>query len=61
MLAQIVRFFKIGFLYRLIEDTMLIFLDEKDRHSKVITSHIYLVFGLSYPVWVSSFDSKIKS
>ena len=31
------------------------FVDEKDSSSKLILSHIYLLIGFSYPLWVSNF------
>jgi hypothetical protein len=54
-LVELVRFFRMPFAYAFIEQNMLIFLDEKDRNSRLVLSHIFLLFGLSYPIWVSSF------
>ena len=56
-LVEAVRFYRIGErVNRVLAENILIFLDEKDKNSKLILSHIYLLFGFSYPIWVSSFD-----
>ena len=35
-----------------------LFLDEKDISSKLILSHVYLLIGLSYPLWISNKNGK---
>ncbi len=40
-------------------DRMLnLFVDEKDKHSKLILSHVYLLVGSSLPLWLSRSDRK---
>jgi len=33
-----------------------LFLDEKDKSSKLVLSHIYLLLGIFYPFWISLSD-----
>jgi len=56
ILIEAVRYFKVGVLGSAVQNMMLMFVDEKDRSSKLILSHIYLLVGLSYPLWISDIN-----
>lgn len=60
-LAELARYYKIGPLGRVIHDAMVIFLDEKDQKSSLIMSHIYLLVGLAYPLWLSDLNGRFFS
>ena len=51
------RYFRIGNIGALIDESMALFLDEKDMKSSIILSHIYLLIGFSYPLWISNLNS----
>ena len=53
-----IRYYKIGIVGRIIQDSMVIFLDEKDQNSTLILSHIHLLIGLSYPLWLSGLKGR---
>ncbi|CAF0786326.1 unnamed protein product [Brachionus calyciflorus] len=56
ILNELIRYYKIGILGNMIQELLVIFLDEKDTNSSLILSHIYLLIGLSFPFWFSSFN-----
>lgn len=56
-----IRYHKIGKIGVMISDTMNLFVDEKDSDSKLILSHIYLLVGFSFPLWVSNINGNISS
>lgn len=56
VLCEIIRYHKIGVLSGYIEDISSVFIDEKDSKSKLVLSHIYLLVGLSFPLWISNFE-----
>lgn len=56
ILLETIRYHKIGVLGQLINDLMWLFVDEKDSSSKLVLSQIYLLLGLSYPLWISDYD-----
>jgi hypothetical protein len=60
ILLETIRYYKIGVLYKFIQENLMIFLDEKDKNSSIVFSHTFLLFGLSYPIWISDFNSNFK-
>ena len=57
-LVEIIRYFNMGKLGNIINYLLQLFVDEKDREGKLILSHIYLLIGLSLPLWISPSDGK---
>lgn len=57
-LIELIRYYEIGSLSELIDDLMGLFVDQKDREGELVLSHIYLLVGLSFPVWLSNYNGK---
>lgn len=55
-LCEIIRYYKIEPIGKLIQDSLVVFLDEKDQNSSLIMSHVYLLIGLAYPLWLSDLN-----
>jgi dolichol kinase len=53
-LLETIRYFKVVYLADRIDYLMKLFVDEKDREGKLILSHIYLLIGFSFPIWIST-------
>jgi dolichol kinase len=54
LLIELIRYYKIGGLSNIIDETMALFADRKDQDGQLILSHIYLLIGLSLPIWLSN-------
>jgi dolichol kinase len=54
-LIELIRYHGIGKLSEVIDDVMELFVDRKDCEGELILSHIYLLVGLSFPIWISDF------
>ena len=59
LLIELIRYYQIGRLSVIINDTMNLFVDDKDSSGELILSHIYLLIGLSLPIWLSNFYGSI--
>merc|ERR1719468_123391 len=57
VLFEAIRYYKIGQIGEYVENMTSLFIDEKDSNSKLILSHIYLLVGLSFPLWISDIKS----
>jgi dolichol kinase len=55
VLAETIRYQKIGWLGERIQDLQALFIDEKDLRSELVLSHVYLLIGFSVPIWISDF------
>ena len=60
LVIELIRYYQIGGLSDKIEDIMVLFVDHKDQNSQLILSHIYLLIGLSLPIWLSNQSGKPK-
>ena len=59
-LVETVRYHKIGITSQIINQMMSFFVDDKDAHSAIIMSHIYLLVGIFYPFWISNKSGNFK-
>ena len=59
LLLELIRYHGIGKLSETIDETMVLFVDRKDCNGQLILSHIYLLVGLSLPIWLSNFTGKL--
>ena len=53
ILIETVRLYKMGWPSDLVDEWTKMFADEKDLKSSLILSHVFLLVGLSYPIWIS--------